>query len=181
MSPKRASLALCLTLLAAGCGGKSDEEKKVERSGPTGIRIHLVAGSVATGTVYGGPIPTSSSAVITAPTSNGYTLLATIGAGGATVVDLPTPYPYFLILVTAGAVSTGSIQSVRIDAIQRIPDGMFMTGRTYTGHMFYGSNVYDQDKLFAAQSGEGYAVGAPDGKYVAVYGFTLFPTLDWAP
>jgi len=183
MPPKRTSLTLCLTLLAAGCGGKSDEEKRVTHTGLSGINLYLAGGSQNTATVYGGPIPGDSWTVAQSPVANGYVLLGTASSGVApTVVSIPAAYPYFLIKVKYGTIDTVNDKSVRIDAVQRTADGMYMTGRTNSAYTFYSTGIWDQDKLFGTTpAGDGYWVGPPDGKYMGLYGWALLPSADWAP
>lgn len=145
-----------------------------------GIRVTVIPGSLATALVYGGGVPASNaeaSQIAESPEAHGYTFLGTLSSTQRFYYGSNT---YILIKVRT-TIHTDD-PALNIDSIQRMEDGMYMTGGTFVinGEIlgFYGSGAFDSDK----QSGVGaYLYGPPDGKYVAVYGWTLFPVIRWAP
>ena len=173
-------MALC------NCGGGGGGGTGPSTSGPTsehGARFHLVSGSSVTADVYGGPVPNDVWAVVQSPASYGYVKIGSLGPASALTSEITGTgdYQYILLLVTYQAVSNTSTSYVRIDAIQRLSDGMYMTGMTNSGYVFASSNDYNQDEMFQLQTNPPYWNGVPDGKYVALFGFAFMPLIDWAP
>jgi hypothetical protein len=173
-----------LSLSACGSGGSGDSGSSGGGGapGPKGLRIYMVGGSTHNASVYGGPVPkdySEAEAIANSPESYGYRYLGGVGVGYIGPYDFYGSYPYFLIKVVTGPIQP-FFPSVRIDAFQNTETSLFFTGRTYTALGFYGSGFYDSDRLF--QDGQcTYINGPPDGKYAALYGWTLFPVIDWAP
>jgi hypothetical protein len=174
-------------LVQLGCGGSSSSGPRTTTS-ERGVRIHLVSGSSATAQVYAGSAPSTAdeaAQIVHSPAGSGYVLLGDLGPASAldSVLSGSGDYQYVLIKLTDAAVSTNSTAYVRIDAIQRLSDGMYWTGRTYTGDAAYGSNGYNDDRIFQQPDpgADTFWNGAPDGRYVALFGYVLMPLRGWAP
>lgn len=151
--------------------------------GSKGLRIYMVEGSTHNASVYGGPVPkdyAEAEAIAASPETNGYTYLGGVGVGYSGPYDFPGDYPYFLIKVTSGPIYP-SFPWVNIDTFQMIETSMFWEGCTSSSSLgWYGSGAYDSDRLF--QDGMAtYAFGPPDGRYMALYGWSLIPAIGWAP
>lgn len=178
-------LTVVAMVLAHCSGGGGSGSSGSGSTSERGVRIYLVSGSSVTGEVYGGPVPNSADVWSTAqsPTSYGYVHLGSLGPSSALVSDLTGTgqYQYVLIKVYYGAVSTSSTSYLRIDAVQRLSDGMYLTGRTNTGYGFYSTNDYNDDALFQSTTNPPYCYGSPDGRYVALFGWEFIPLIDWAP
>ncbi len=180
-------LILAGILTLAQCG--DDDEPNAPPAGTSsesGVRIHLAAGSTVFGEVYGGPVPAASDAwpIAESPETHGFEHLGSLGTTSPNVNELTGSghYQYVLIKVQYGAVSNTSTSYLRIDAIQRLSDGMYLTGMTNSGYMFHSTNWYNEDRPFlpADPADPDYALGAPDGNCVRLYGWALFPLIDWA-
>ncbi len=180
-------LILSGILTLSQCGG--NDEPNGPPNGPTseaGVRIHLGSASTVFGDVYGGPVPTDPDVwpIAESPEAHGFEHLGSLGSTSPNVNELTGSghYQYVLIKVHYGAVSTSSTSYLRLDAIQRLSDGMYLTGRTNAGYMFYSTNWFNENRPFlpADPADPDYAVGAPDGNCVRLYGWALLPLIDWA-
>lgn len=168
-------------MLLVSCRDEETVAPKNDATGPKGVRIYVAAGSTTTGEVYSGPVPDESAiwTIITSPTDYGFVKMGTIEAAADSVYEFEGDYEYLLILVHVGAVSMPA-PYVRIDAIQRMEDNMYLTGRTYSGYASSSSNDCDEDKLPACDAETNWR-GAPDGKCVALMGWVFMPVQHWAP
>lgn len=174
-----------MTLSNCGGGGGGSGTPGTGSTSEQGVRIHLASGSTATAEIYGGPVPNSGDEwnIAQTPASYGYVHLGSLGPSSALSSDITGTgqYQYILILVHYGLGSSSpSSPHLRIDAIQRLSDGMYMTGMTNTGYAFYSTNDWNDDSLFQSTTNPSYNLGAPDSRYVAVFGWELIPLIDWA-
>jgi len=171
----------------SNCSGGGGGGKGTPSSGSTsepGVRIYLASGSTVTGEVYGGPVPSDAWSVAQSPTSYGYVHLGSLGPSSAlsSVLTGTGQYQYVLIKVQYGAVSTSSTSYLRIDAVQRLSDNMYMTGMTNSGYTFSSTNSYNENRPFLPPdpTEPDYSIGAPDGRCIRLYGWELIPLIDWA-
>ena len=179
-------------LLVAGvlalsqCGGDDDPVTPPGPTSESGVRIYLAAGSTVFGEVYAGPAPADPDVwpIAVSPEAHGFEHLGSLGTTSPNVNELTGSgqYKYVLIKVQYGAVANTSTSYLRIDAIQRLSDGMYLTGMTNSGYGFYSTNDYNEDRPFLPPdpADPNYEMGAPDGRCVRLYGWELYPLVDWA-
>ena len=168
-------------MLLVNCSEEKSVAPRDDATGPKGVRVYVAAGSTTTGDVYSGPVLAEDdiSAILDSPTDNGFVKMGTIEAAVDSIYEFEGDYEYLLILVHVGVISQPA-PFVRIDAIQRMENNMYLTGRTYSGYAFWSSGDCDEDKLPACPIEMNWR-GAPDGKCVAVFGWGFFPVNQWAP